>query len=1311
MNLSSESLRDFPGTERFAIVRRIGAGGMGVVYEAHDRARDVRVALKTLPQIDAHSLYLFKQEFRSLSGMVHPNLAALYELISDGGQWFFTMELVHGENFLDYVRHNHEALADRSTSIQDDFAGASTRPLEYAKDAGGSSGSLAETQKYVPSAKSCSATAEESSTATIVHPGVAQVPDLRNDSRVRLQKPPANLARLREALGQLAGGIHALHQSGKLHRDIKPSNILVTPAGRVVLLDFGLVTDLETRPLDLGDDSGVAGTINYIAPEHAAGHSPSPASDWYAVGIILYQALTGLTPYRGHAGQVLRDKQVVPVTPPSALVSSVPEDLGALCIQLLRIRPEERPSGAEILRRLSAPTVEHETSLDFASRRVPFVGRQRHLATLAEAVQTLEQRRAVMVFVHGRSGVGKTELIERFLEGFTTQQKTVVLTGRCYEQESVPYKALDSLVDALSRYLRRLPQRLVAELLPRDMPALARLFPVLRRVEIVTPAHQQEGAIPDVQELRRRGFAALRELLARLGSQNSLILYIDDLQWGDADSAALLTDLLRPPSPPVLCLLCAYRSEYAATSPCLQALLPTSASADAVYERRELAVEPLTSEEARLLALELLGQVDPEAAARAETISRESGGSPYFVRELVQYLQGGAELTGALAARERITLDEVLWRRVLSLPESSRRLLELVAVAGCPLRQGDAYHAGELDAADRTALAILRAGHLVRSTGPTDQDEVEPFHDRVRETVVARVPVADLKGHHQRLADALEASGRADPETLAVHFCGAENLAKAGRYYSVAADEAAEALAFDRAAKLYQLSLDLCPLEAAEGRMQTKLADALAKAGRCGEAARGYVRAAETASEMERIQLERQAAYQYCIGGYLDDGRTVLQRVLGRCGMRLPGSQWSALLSLLFNRLRLRLRGLRYHERRPEELSDWERARIDVSWAAAAGLGTKNIIVAPAFGSRNLLLALRAGEPYRIGRALAWEAGQVSNDGESAWPWTQQLLGAASSLAERLQDPYLHGLVAMARGIAEFTRGRWKTGRDYLRIADQIFREQCTGVTWERGQANSFMLWCVSYMGDFPDMACRSQALLDEAVEKGDLFTVANMSSFMEPLSLLAADEAEGAKQAIDKVTRQWSQGEYDLQTMLAMMGSTYVDLYRGEAEGAYQRTLQQWPALRKSLLLHAQLIRCVVPELRARSALGVAASGKQVEPALRDAGYWAKRLQRERMPYATALATFLLAGIAAIRRQKEEAIRLLAAAAAQFDATDMSLFAAVARRRQGELLGEQGRVMVEEANAWMLRQNIKNPSRMAQAYAPWQPPGLTEPG
>ncbi len=90
---------------RFTLVRRLGTGGMGVVYEAYDRQRGELVALKTMKRVDPTALVRFKQEFRALSDITHPNLVNLYELFAVEDRWFFTMELVEGCNFLNYVKH------------------------------------------------------------------------------------------------------------------------------------------------------------------------------------------------------------------------------------------------------------------------------------------------------------------------------------------------------------------------------------------------------------------------------------------------------------------------------------------------------------------------------------------------------------------------------------------------------------------------------------------------------------------------------------------------------------------------------------------------------------------------------------------------------------------------------------------------------------------------------------------------------------------------------------------------------------------------------------------------------------------------------------------------------------------------------------------------------------------------------------------------------------------------------------------------------------------------------------------------------
>src|SRR5207244_3466410 len=179
------------------------------------------------------------------------------------------------------------------------------------------------------------------------------------------------------------------------------------------------------------------------------------------------------------------------------------------------------PSGREVLARLGGGQGEPAPALPPRPAQGPrpaLIGRERHLEALADAYRASREGRPVTLYVAGKSGVGKSTLVQHFLDGLAGQG-AVVLAGRCYEQEAVPYKALDILVDSLSRYLGHLPLLEAQALLPRDVPALTRLFPVLRRVEAVARAPRPAGETADPHEVRRRALGALRELLARLGDR------------------------------------------------------------------------------------------------------------------------------------------------------------------------------------------------------------------------------------------------------------------------------------------------------------------------------------------------------------------------------------------------------------------------------------------------------------------------------------------------------------------------------------------------------------------------------------------------------------------------------------------------------------------------------------------------------------------------------------------------------------------------------------------------------------------------
>lgn len=1269
---------EFAGTSRYAVERKLGAGGFGVVYQAFDQEREARVALKMLRNLEPEALFRFKREFRALADLVHPNLVQLYELAEEQRQWFFTMELVDGTTFLDYVR------STPSVEYVDSFTEA---PI----------GECAPTAAGIPS------TSAHDEVLPTSDAGAAFASPAQHAARP--SEAEVSIRRVRSALRQLAEGLAALHAAGKLHRDIKPSNVLVSREGRVVILDFGLVTELGGHTVV--DNTHFVGTPAYASPEQVAELPMTEKSDLYSVGIMLYEALTGRRPYTGSHFKMLVDKQRLDAVPPRELAPWVPRDLNDLCIALLDRNPSHRPTAIELARSLGNATAEREHESAVTARRSAlFVGRETQLAELRDAFETTSRGRAADVHVSGRSGMGKSALVRQFLDGLAaTSRDVVILAGRCYERESVPYKALDSLVDALSQFLKRIPDADARALMPRDVRALARVFQVLERVGEVAGPRTAAPAITDPLELRRRAFGALRELFARLADRRPLVLFIDDLQWGDVDSVALLADLLGPPDPPPLLLVIAYRSEDVPTSPVLRALLESRPSSDGI-ERRDVRVGELSAEESRRLASALLG--DGERADRADTIVRESAGSPFFIDELVRYTRGAA---AAPVAGAEPSLEEMIQARVEKLPDDARRLLEIVAAAGHPVSVQVAVRAAGLGDADQAALAALRSASLVRSRRTRNQKELEPFHDRIRETVAASLDDERRRAHHLALALAIEAAEQPDPEALALHFREAGERGRAAELYAVAADRAAEALAFDHAARLYELALELggSGSDRAAG-LRVRLGDALANAGRGSEAARSYLEAARGADELDALELRRRAAEQLMVSGHIDVGQTTIREVLERLGLRMPETPRTAFLALLVHRARLGVRGLKMRERDASDIAPRDLMRLDACWSVVRGLANVNPILGALFHAKQLLLALEAGEPARVARALATEAVFRADTGGRNLEGARKVVDLNRELAARIGDPRALGHASLSEGLVAYAGGRWRDSVDACQRAEAIFRERCSGVAWELATTHHCHLRALVWLGDLTTIADRLPTLLKEARERDDLYAQATLRSRIRYHVDLAADDLERARRGADEVLQAWSHRGFHSQHYFNLVGRTEIALYAGEGVEAWAMVEERWPALARSLIMRRQVFLVEAHLLRARAALAAAAEDSSRATALRaSAARDAKRIERTGMAWCRPLATLVRAAIASGSGDALGAATLFAKAERGLDEHGMALFASAALRRRGELIGKaEGRELVESAGARMTSEGVRNPMRMASMLVP-SPADYTE--
>ncbi|MBU1241075.1 protein kinase, partial [Myxococcota bacterium] len=805
----------------------------------------------------------------------------------------------------------------------------------------------------------------------------------------------ANLDRLYESLRQLTYGLLALHATGRLHRDVKPDNVMVDFHGRVVLMDFGLVTE-SADGTRMHENFYPVGTGDYMSPEQAASKALTAASDWYSVGVMLYEILTGEFPFSGSFVSVVLQKQANEAPDPAVLAPGMPSDLLLLCTQLLARRPEDRPTGEAILARLpcntgvSAPS---HSAISPCVRETLFVGRAAEEAVLRNEYARFVDYGSGAVLVHGASGLGKSELIRQFLNHTVgPKEGTVVLSGRCYEMETASFKALDPIVDALSQVLLQLPDTEVFHVVPRNASLLLRLFPVLGRVKAMSQRGITGEMPQDPYELRELAFNALRELFLRLSEQRRIVLFIDDIQWADADSHRLFQALFQDATAFPAFVLMAQRTSSSEE----EARRSLARTLETLPEGTvSISVGPLSEAESQALARGLWeshlgsGVCSNEVVGR---IVREGQGHPLFLSELVQH-----SLSNDTAAQEPVRLDEALWARITGLPGNERQTIEVLSIAGAPLSL--AVLAVTLECPLGACMEVvnsLRIGHLVATRDLGKERRVDTYHDRVREAVLQRLPQDTRRTWHRRLAEGLEPRLDTPAELLAMHFELAQEHSKAAKYYQQAARKAQTALAYNQEAAYLEKAITLLTMApAGEGEGPVALrewyAQALARAGRNEEAARVLLALLDEGVGSDPPQLQRQAGDYLMRSGRLDEGIRVLDDLLRTYNVRLPKHGWRLLLRLVWRRLRLRLRGLGFVRRDVSTISSEELARVDAFGAIAAGTGWVDTIWAAHAQTLYVHSSLNLGEPGRVLHALCMEMIFVSGAGKGESNYQRKL--------------------------------------------------------------------------------------------------------------------------------------------------------------------------------------------------------------------------------------------------------------------------------------------------------------------------------
>ena len=393
------------------------------------------------------------------------------------------------------------------------------------------------------------------------------------------------------------------------------------------------------------------------------------------------------------------------------------------------------------------------------------------------------------------------------------------------------------------------------------------------------------------------------------------------------------------------------------------------------------------------------------------------------------------------------------------------------------------------------------------------------------------------------------------------------------------------------------------------------------------------------------------------------------------------------------------LRGLRFRERPESQLSYDERILIDTCWSVAVGLSLVDTIRGADFQARHLLLALGAGEPFRVARALAMEVGHRAVPGRRVEAKVKKLLAVARSVAERQQHPYPLALTTVSSAVFSWLNGRWKRCLEHADEAQRVLIEQCASPSWETATAQIFSMGALLRMGELNEHRSRMPALIRNAHERGNRYAEISVPLLSHAhLTMLADDEPQQAAERVRQLTAAWTTSRYDLQRFWSTCARAEIHLYAGEGTSAWNVIETNSRNVRDSLLLRVQTLRICWLDLSARSALGAVRMGRT--EFLSAARRLADRLNRENVQWARGLAGLIHAAVLAYGGQPTLAATYLARAEGDFVEVDMKLHSAAAHLARKCLIGDSigTASMLDRVFA---QEGVCCPSRMVATLAP----------
>jgi hypothetical protein len=354
---------------------------------------------------------------------------------------------------------------------------------------------------------------------------------------------------------------------------------------------------------------------------------------------------------------------------------------------------------------------------------------------------------------------------------------------------------------------------------------------------------------------------------------------------------------------------------------------------------------------------------------------------------------------------------------------------------------------------------------------------------------------------------------------------------------------------------------------------------------------------------------------------------------------------------------------MRFRLRDGNAVSKAELTRIDVCWSVSFTLPYADAIFAAVSQARHVMLALAAGEPMRVARAVATEAAYRSSTDFAAWPRAHRLLEIAHGAAERSGDPYAHAVVLGFRGIAECAAMRFEDAIAHLRGAIERFRTQIPGSAFEVTTVQFYLFITLAYAGRYDELRPMLEQAVADAVERGDKYAAIMLRLGILNSTWLFAGDAARARSELEEARRSLSTDRFRAVHYQALVAECYLDLYEGLDEIAYRRLHATLPSIRRALMLELQVYRSELAALRGRIAFALATRKRGAER---------ERLVREGLatiphvavmpgPLGRVNERVMRANAAALRGRPEEALAIVEAMAAD-DASDSYLSRQAAR-------------------------------------------------